>query len=159
MNKILREYYDLFELYQALRSQLMALLHDDDMTFTPGGDNLTLGALCQEMGEVEYSYIQSFKTLTQNFDYRNDQPGLAGSVASLSTWFAALDEELKATISGFSDEELQTKIVDRGHNFKLPIHIQLEVYKEALLIFYGKVSVYLKMMGKERPHQWQEWIA
>jgi hypothetical protein len=36
---------------------------------------------------------------------------------------------------------------------------QLEVYKEALLIFYGKASVYLKAMGKPRPQQWQEWIA
>lgn len=36
---------------------------------------------------------------------------------------------------------------------------QLEVYKEALLIFYGKASVYLKAMGKPRPPQWRERIA
>ena len=30
--------------------------------------------------------------------------------------------------------------------------------KEALLIFYGKVDIYLKMMGKPRPEQWAAWI-
>jgi IS605 OrfB family transposase len=32
-------------------------------------------------------------------------------------------------------------------------------YKEALLIFYGKVSMYLKAIGKILPEQWQEWIG
>ena len=50
-------------------------------------------------------------------------------------------------------------MIDRGHNFLLRPNIQLEVYKEALHIFYGKTSVYLKAMGKERPQQWQDWIA
>ena len=33
------------------------------------------------------------------------------------------------------------------------------VYNEALLIFYGQVSVYLKAMGKPIPQQWQEWVG
>lgn len=36
--------------------------------------------------------------------------------------------------------------------------IQSEIYKEALLIFYGKVDVYLKAMGKPRPEQWAIWM-
>jgi hypothetical protein len=35
----------------------------------------------------------------------------------------------------------------------------LEIYKEALLIFYGKTSVYLKATGKELPEQWLAWIG
>jgi hypothetical protein len=37
--------------------------------------------------------------------------------------------------------------------------IQLHIYREALLSFYGKASVYLKALGKTLPEQWQSWIA
>lgn len=159
MNKIFQENYPLFAMYQALRNQLMEILSDADLTFQLAGDNKTLGVLCREIGEVQTSYIRSFKTLTQDFDYRNEEPGLEGSVTKLSSWFQALDEELKETIAAFTDEEIETKRIDRGHGFILPILFQLEVYKEALLIFYGKVSVYLRAMEKARPEQWQEWIG
>jgi hypothetical protein len=33
------------------------------------------------------------------------------------------------------------------------------IYREALLIFYGKASIYLKALGKTLPEQWQAWIA
>ena len=36
---------------------------------------------------------------------------------------------------------------------------ELDIYREALLIFYGKVSVYMRTMGKELPRCWQEWIG
>lgn len=159
MNSIMKEYYHVFEMYQALRNQLMELLSDDDLAYTPGGDNPTLGVLCKEMGEVEQAYIQSFQTFRQDFSYRNEEPGLDGSVARLSAWFQTLDIELKAAIEALSEEDLQTRTIDRGEGFTLLPRIQLEIYKEALLIFYGKVSVYLKAMGVPRPQQWQEWIA
>lgn len=159
MNSIIQNYYGVFEMYQALRNQLMDLLVDDDLGFSPGGDNPSLGALCQELGEVEYAYIQSFKTLTQDFSYRNDAPGLADSVAKLSAWYADLDGQLKATVEGLSEEDVQNKVIHRGPNFDLPPQIQLDVYKEALLIFYGKVAVYLRVMGKPLPKQWQEWLG
>lgn len=159
MNSIMREMYDLFEMYQALRNQLMGILTDDELAFTPGGENLSLGELCLEIGEVEHSYIQSFKTFTQDFGYRNETPGLAGSVAQLQEWFAALDAELRDTVAALTEEDVTTKRIDRGPDFQVPPRWQLDIYKEALLIFYGKVSVYLKAMGKERPLQWQHWIA
>jgi hypothetical protein len=80
-------------------------------------------------------------------------------VARLSAWFQTLDTGLKAAIEALSEEDLQTRTIDRGDGFTLLPRIQLEIYKEALLIFYGKVSVYLKAIGVPRPQQWQEWIA
>lgn len=50
MNSIMQNDYPVFRLYQALRTQLMGLLSDDDLAFSPGGDNPTLGELCREMG-------------------------------------------------------------------------------------------------------------
>jgi uncharacterized damage-inducible protein DinB len=146
-------------MYQALRDQLMEILTDADLAYTPGGANPPLGALCRELGEVEYAYIQSFKTFTLDFSYRNPEPGLETSVARLSTWYAELDRELKATIEGLSEEDLQQRVVDRGGGFTLPPQINLSVYNEALLIFYGKVIVYLRASGKTVPQHWADWLG
>ena len=159
MNSIMNNYFPVFEMYQVLRNQLMELLADEDLAFRLEGDNLTLGALCREIGEVEYSYIQSFRTFEQDFSYRKKEPRLEASVATLTAWFEELDNELRATVEGLSEEDIQNRVIDRGGGFTLPPQVQLEVYKEALLIFYGKVSVYLRVMGKTLPKQWQEWIG
>jgi hypothetical protein len=159
MNSIIKNYYPVFELYQALRSQLMETITDDDLNFRPDENNPTLGLLCKEIGEVEYAYIQSFKSFEQDFSYRNDEAGLDQSVDKLSAWFSRLDGELKEVINNLSEEDVQNRKIDRGGNFILSPQIQLEVYKEALLIFYGKVSVYLKALHKPIPQQWQDWIG
>lgn len=159
MNSIVERYYPIFQEYQALREQLMESLSDEDLGYQPGGENPTLGALCREMGEVEVAYIESFKTFQQDFSYRNEEPGLDTSVQRLAAWFQELDGELRAAIEALPEDDVQNKVIDRGGGFTLPPQIQLEVYREALLIFYGKVSVYLKAMGKPRTKQWQDWIA
>ena len=158
MNSLLENYFPTFELYQSLRTQLMEIVTDEDLVFETGGENLTLGALCRQIGETEHSYIQSFQTFTQDFDYRNDLPGLAESVERLSAWFADLDGQLKSVVAALSAEDLANRSIDRGGGFVISPAIQPEIYKEALLIFYGKADVYLKAMGKPRPEQWAAWI-
>jgi uncharacterized damage-inducible protein DinB len=158
MNSIMREYYPVFQMYQELRDQMMATLTDDDLAFRPGGENPTLGALCREIGEVERAYIESFKTFTLDFSYPNAEAGLESSVARLSAWYAALDRELRAVVEGLSEDDIQSRVIDRG-SFTLPPRFQLDVYKEALLIFYGKSIVYLRAMGKPVPEQWRDWLG
>jgi uncharacterized damage-inducible protein DinB len=159
MNSIMTAYWPIFEMYQRLRNQLMEILTDEDLRFSPGGTNPTFGALCKEIGEIEYAYIESFKNFQIDFSYRNPEPGLEQSVARLTTWFAELDQELKATIAGLSEEEVQNRMVVRGPDFQLSPQIQLNVYQEALLIFYGKATVYCKALNKELPQQFREWIG
>ncbi|MGB2983627.1 MAG: DinB family protein [Candidatus Bipolaricaulia bacterium] len=159
MNSIIRERFPIFELYQALRVQLMDILSDEDLQFSPGGGNPTFGELCRTIGETERSYVDSFGTFEHDFSHRNEEEGLAGSVERLRAWFESLDRELKAAVGGLTEEDLETKTIDRGGGFVLPPAIQLEVYKEALLIFYGKASVYLKALGRTEPEQWRQWIA
>jgi hypothetical protein len=137
----------------------MAILDDDDLGFQLAGDNPTLGALCLKMGEVQQAYIQSFKTFTQDFSYRFEEPEIQDSVEKLSGWFKVLDAELRATIEALPEDDIQNRLINRGGDFKIPPRIQLEIYKEALLIFYGKVSVYLKALGKTIPEQWVSWIG
>lgn len=158
MNSIMSDYYPTFRMYQALRSQLMDNLSDDDLRFAVGGENAPLGALCVEIGETEYAYVRSFRTFALDFSYRNPDANLATSVAGLAAWYQVLDAELEAAVAGLAEEDVKSRQIDRG-GWSLPPLIQLEVYKEALLIFYGKVNVYLKAMGKTRSQQWQDWIA
>lgn len=115
----------------------------------------------REMGEVEYSYIQSLTTLKQDWSYRNTEAGLASSVAQLNAWGQALDDEMKATVSALSDEDL-AKTIERGSQggaFPAPIEMQLDIYLQALLIFFGKVAIYLKAMNKPLPEDIQACIG
>ena len=157
MNRYMQEKWPWIEGTHALRVQLLDILSDTDLAFSPGGQNMTLGALCREMGEIEHSYEQSLKTFQQDWSYHNEEAGLESSVARLKAWFQTLDDELKATVDAFSDEDLQ-KTIDRG-GFAMPVELQLDVYLQALLIFLGKATVYFKAMNKALPQNFQEYIG
>jgi hypothetical protein len=139
-----------------LRDELLGLLTDADLAFSPGGENLPLGALFRQMGEIEHSYLQALKTLTQNWDYRNAEPGLDGSVARLLAWFHELDADVHAVVSAFSDADLDQTVV-RASGFKTSVEESLDIYVQAVLIFLGKAVVYLRAMGKPIPESVQEW--
>ena len=141
-----------------MRVELMDLLSDADLDCNPGGQNMTLGALCREMGEIEHSYIQSFKTFKQDFSYRNPEPGLERSLSRLKAWYQALDEEMKTVVSAFTDEDA-SKEIERPGGYKVPLDMQLEIYLQALLIFFGKATIYLKALNKTLPAGFQEYIA
>jgi len=159
VNRIVSEQYGLFRLYQRLREQLVATLTDADLTFTPGGDNPPLGELCLEIGETERAYIDSFRTFSQSFGYRHADRSPAESVVKLRAWYEQLDAELYAAVAALSDEEVANRPIDRGNGFLVPADVQLHIYQEALIIFYGKTTVYLKLLGKPTSEQWQHWIG
>ncbi len=158
MNAQIREFWELNRMYTPLRDQLMESLSDDDLAFSPGGSNPTLGELCRELGETEYAYMQSFKTFNVDFSYRLKDDTFSTSVAGLQAWYKQLDEELEAALEAVTDADVAEKQMDRG-DFTVPLHISLDVYREALLIFYGKVSVYAKAMGVPLTQMWRDWTA
>ncbi len=157
MNRYMQEKWPWIEGTHGMRSQLTDMLSDADLSFNPGGQNMTLGALLREMGEIEYSYIQSLKTFKQDWSYRNTEAGLDSSISRLKAWYQTLDEQMKARVSDLSDEDL-TKTIDRG-GFNMPVDLQLDVYLQALLIFFGKVTIYLKAMNRSYPQTIQEYIG
>ena len=159
MNSIMKEQGPVLEHTQALRYQLTEILTDEELGYSPGGENPTLGALCREMGEVQQAYITSFQTFEQDFSYRVEDSELERSVERLAAWFEALDGELKAALESLSEEDIQNRVIDRGGGFVIPPTIQYHIYHEAQLIFYAKASIYLKCLGKTLPEQWQAWIA
>ena len=158
MNKDILQFWDLNRMYTPLRDELMASLTDEDLAFTPGGENPTLGELCRELGETQHAYVQSFETFKIDFSYRTEDESYLGSVAKLTAWYQQLDKELEAELETVSDDDVANIMMDRG-GYEVPLHISLDILREALLIFYGKVSVYLKAMGRERTEMWRDWIA
>ena len=157
MNRYMLEKWPWIEGSHGMRSELLDILSDADLAFSPGGQNMTLGALCRQMGEIEHSYIESLKTFQQDWSYRNMEADLESSAARLKAWFQTLDDSLKATVSALSDEDLK-KTIDRS-GYPMPLELQLDVYLQALLIFFGKATIYLKAMNKPLPQQIHEYIG
>jgi hypothetical protein len=158
MNVIQREQFNVLHETQALRSQLMELLTDEDLAFTLPG-NPSLGTLCREMGEIQHSYIESFKTFKHDFTYRHDDWTVETQVEPLKIWYEKLDQELETVLRQLTDDDIGKNIIDRGFGMQFPVMVQFHVYRESLLIFYAKVSVYLKALGKPFPTQWRAWIG
>ena len=96
MNAQIQQFWELNRMYTPLRDQLMDELSDDDLSFTPGGSNPTLGELCRELGETENAYVQSFKTYKADFSYRSNDDSYLNSVSRLQAWYAQLDEALES---------------------------------------------------------------
>jgi hypothetical protein len=157
MNRFMEEQWPMFEGTHGMRAELLGTLSDADLAFNPGGQNMTLGALFREMGEIEHSYTQSFKTLKQDFNYRNTDPDLDSSTGKIKAWYDKLDGEMKATLAAFSDDDMK-KTIDRG-GFSPSVETQLQIYLQALLIFFGKATIYVKMMNKALPKTFQDYIG
>jgi hypothetical protein len=128
-----------------------------------GGASATLGALCREIGEIEHTYVESLRTFRQDFGYRNPDARLETSLDALASWYAELDRDLADAIAALSEDEIANRRIVRKDfdisDFSPSPAIQLDIYREALLIFYGKVSVYLRAMGKPLPGHWPHWIG
>ena len=165
MNSITASYLveSFFPEYQGLRDQLMEILRDEDLGIRLGGGTASLGALCREIGEIEHSYVESFRTFRQDFSYRNPDPDIEDSVAALKAWFAQLDRDLMAAVQALSEDDIANRRIIRGdfdQEYFSPLpKAQLDVYREALLIFYGKVTVYLRAIERPLPRQWADWIG
>lgn len=141
----------------AIRTELMNALSDADLAYRLPGTNPTLGEICREIGQVEVAYTESFRTLKHSFNYAPVDSALESSVEKLKAWYAQLDAELEAALKALADKDTQTTFVDRG--WQIPLGAQFHVYREALLIFYGKATCYLRALGKPLPPQMASWIG
>jgi len=157
MNRSIQERWPWLEEVRGMRSQLLDILSNADLAFSPGGQNMKLGALLRQMGDLEHAYIQSLKTSLQDWSYHNTEAGLESDITRLKAWFQALDDEMLDTMSAFSNEDL-TRRVDRG-GFNSTVEREVDHYGEALLIFFGKATIYLKAMNKPVPESIENTIG
>jgi uncharacterized damage-inducible protein DinB len=161
MPKLVTETFDILDMTDNVRDLLIDLMTDADLSYRLPGDNPTLGALCREIGQVEQSYIDSFKTFRQSFDYPAVDPAVETSVASLKAWFRQLDQDLHAALEALSDDDAQNRPIERGYPllYKLSAGSQMLCYREAMMIFYGRATLYLRALGKPLPQQVRDWIG
>ena len=141
---------------QKIRDMILDDLVDSDLAFGLSGNTMTLGELCKEMGEVELSYINGFKTFKQDFSERVNDASLTTSITAIKTWWASLDVDLLSTLDTLNETDLD-KTIDRG--FPIDIVTQVDIYLQAILIFLGKATVYLRAMNKPLSEKMIAWIG
>ena len=140
--------------HHRMRDHLMSVVADADLAYKLPGRNPTLGELLVELGEIEGVYTHSFETFTLDWSHRQLPPPMPVSVAGLQAWFEAQDEAMKDALDRFTQEELHLDRIDRGHGFIASPFVQYEVYREAVYIIYGKLSVYLKALERDAGEEW-----
>src|SRR5438067_13918097 len=105
MNRIMNEKWPWIDAAHGMRSQLFNILGDADLAISPGGQTMTLGALCRQMGETEHAYFQSLKTFKQEWMYRHIEADVASHIVRLKAWFPTMVVESNATITTFWYED------------------------------------------------------
>ena len=141
-----------------MRTSMLHSLTDPDLAARVPG-NPSLGELCREMGNVERCYIEAFMTRQLVWGLqRDDSPATAASVEKLTAWFQALDEEFASVLHTLPEADFQALHIERDGRV-LPADAFYQNYHEALLIFCGRCSVYLRMLGKPLDDQWLSWIG
>ncbi len=157
MNEVMEKQYKLLKLYQPMRAEIMEALKDEDLSFQP--ENCpTVAGLCVQIGEWQQSYIDGFMHFKQDFDYRNHDAKLRKSVEKLKAWYAEVDKDLEQALEGLSDEDVESRAIDRGGWEASPAW-SLRIYQECLIIFYGKMWVYFNLMGRAQPEGLTKWIG
>ena len=141
-----------------MRTDMLDQLTEADLAVRVPG-NPTMGEMCREMGNVERCYLEAFRTHKLIWDVqRDDSPQTAASLEKLKAWYQALDQEFESVLLAVPESDFQMLTVARGSR-SMPASAFYQNYHEALLIFCGRCSVYLRMMGKPLSQQWIDWIG
>lgn len=157
MNSLVESAHAFLPYMVELRDQALDMLTDADLAYALP-NNPSLGEVMRNMGEIEHSYIQSFKVFTQEWTWKHDDPTIATSVDRLRAWFKDNEKELDAALAAIDPDEVGNKLINRG-TFQMPLQMQLDTYTQALFILYGKLSVYLMALGKPLTERWVSWIG
>lgn len=145
--------------HHRMRDHVLTLVTDDDLGSRLPGQNPTLGELLVEMGDLEGVYTHSFETFALDWAHRELPPPAPLTIAGLRAWFDAHDDAMKRALGRFTEEELHIDRIDRGHGFIASPFVQHEVYREAVYIVYGKLSVYLKALDLDAGDEWAAYIG
>lgn len=145
--------------HHRMRDHLLTVVSDADLAYKLPGQNPTLGDLLIEMGHIQGVYTHSLETSTLDWTHRQLSPPAPVTTASLRAWFEAQDDAMEGTLSRLTDEELRIDRIDRGAGFIASPFVQHEIYREAVYIFYGKLSVYLRALERDAGEEWAVWVG
>lgn len=145
--------------HHSMRDHLLTLVSDEDLGYKLPAQNPTLGEVLIEMGDVQGVYTHSFETSILDWTHRQLPPPAPITVANLQAWFRRQDDAMQRALDRFTDDELQLDGIDRGHGFIASPFVQHQIYREAVYIFYGKLSVYLKALECDAGEEWAAWVG
>lgn len=145
--------------HHRMRDHLLTLVTDADLDDGLPGANPTLGEVLVELGVIQGVYTHSFRTFNLDWSHRELPPPEPLTVEGLRTWFASQDEAMRAALDRFSEEELRLDRIDRGNGFIASPFVQHEIYREAVYIFYGRLSVYLRALERDAGPEWAAWVG
>jgi hypothetical protein len=155
MNKILMQQANLIDLTHNLRTEALNAITDADLNTKLGGQSLSLRELILEQGTIQMAYIECFRSFELRFDHA--APEGVQSLEEINTWFVELDSGLIAALGALSDDELK-RGVPRGQ-YTLPLEVVFYTYRESVMIFAAKASVYLRALNHALPGQIKSWIG
>lgn len=145
--------------HHSMRDHLLTVVSDADLSYKLPGLNPTLGEQLIELGDIQGVYTHSFQTGTLEWTHRQLPPPELLTVADLQAWFRDHDDAMKTAMERFTDDELRVDWIDRGGGFVASPFVQHEIYREAVYIFYGKLSVYLKALECDAGDEWAVWVG
>ena len=145
--------------HHSMRDHLLTVVSDADLAYKLPGQNPSLGEQLVELGDIQGVYTHSFQTCTLDWSHRQLPPPVPVTVGGLQAWYAAHDDAMKTAMERFTDDELRIDRIDRGGGFIASPFVQYEIYREAVYIFYGKLSVYLKALERDAGETWAAWVG
>lgn len=145
--------------HHSMRDHLLTVVSDNDLAYRLPGANPTLGQLLIDLGDIQGVYTHSFEAFELDWGHRQLPPPSPVTVANLRAWFVEQDAAMKAALDVFSDDELQIDRIDRGGGFIASPFVQHEIYREAVYIFYGRLSVYLRALERDAGPVWTAWVG
>ena len=145
--------------HHSMRDHLLTVVSDADLAYALPGQNPTLGEQLIEMGHLQGVYTHSFETLVLDWTHQQLPPPEAVTIAGLQAWFTQQDDAMERAMNRFDDAELRIDRIDRGDGFIASPFVQHQIYREAVYIFYGKLSVYLKALERDAGESWAAWVG
>ena len=145
--------------HHSMRDHVLTLLSDSDLDYKLPGANPSLADLLIELGTLQGIYTHSFRTFELDWAHQELPTPEPVTISTLRSWFDTQDDAMKTAMDRFTPDELQIDRIDRGGGFIASPFIQHEIYREAVYIFYGKMSVYLKALERDAGDSWTAWVG
>lgn len=141
-----------------MRDGALSRLSDEDLDSSPGGNNCTLGYLLKELADLQHSYTESLRTFRHDLKATVATAEVAQSVEALEKLFTTLDEQMAIALSRLQEEDYE-RLISRSDGVRRTVVEQLEIYNQALLIFFGKLVIYFHSMEKSLPEAIKQYFA
>ncbi|MFB9993302.1 DinB family protein [Deinococcus oregonensis] len=158
MNRLTAQRTHLIDLTHTLRDTVFDQITDADLEFSPGGTALTFRRLLLEQAEIQAAYAESFRTLKLKFDVV--APPEVQTTAQIQAWFGQLDAELLEALDALTNEDLSRLHDPRGQmSPHYTVEISFHTYRESVLIFAARASVYLRALGRDVPKLMKSFVG